>query len=67
MRALALAHGSAYFTHVKNPVLFALVFPKKVLPLVLWLGFSGVRLVLVQVRFSGYAAGFGWLIHGLGF
>jgi hypothetical protein len=36
------------------------------LPLLFWLSFSGVVLALVQVHFSGYAAGLGWLLCGLG-
>ncbi len=65
--SLALAHGRAYSTPVKNPVFVVASFSKVVLPLVLWLNFSGFVLALVQVRLSGYAAGFGWLLCGLGF
>ncbi|MDD2609395.1 MAG: hypothetical protein PHX60_06810 [Giesbergeria sp.] len=65
--SLAPPHGGAYSTPVKNPVFVVASFPKQVLPLVVWLNFSGVLLALVQARFSGYAAGFGWLLCGLWF
>ena len=51
---------------VKNPALFAPVFPKKVWPLVFLLGVLGGLLALVQVRFFGYAVGLGWPVRGLG-
>ena len=44
---------------LKIRFLLAPVLPKQVLPLVFRLGVLGGLLALVQVRFSGYAAGFG--------
>lgn len=63
---LELANGDAYSTPVKNSVSFAPVFLKWVLCLVFVPGTFGFVLALVQVHFFGYAAGFGWLVHGLG-
>ena len=66
-RSLALAHGGVYSTFVKNRVLLLLVFPKSVFSLVFWLGALGLVVALVQVRFPGYAVGFGWPLCGLRF
>ena len=65
--SLALAQGSAYSTHVKNPVFVVANFSKVVFAFGFVPVTLGFVLALVQVRFSGYAAGFGWLLCGLGF
>ena len=65
--SLALAHRAAYSTHVKNPVFVVANFSKVVFAFGFVPVTLGFVLALVQVRFSGYAAGFGWLLCGLGF
>lgn len=51
----------------QNPVFVVTSFAKVSFAFGCLAQFSGVLLALVQVRFSGYAAGFGWLLCGLGF
>ena len=65
--SLALAHGGAYSTPVKNPVFVCASVSKVGFACGFVLGTFGFVLALVQVYFSGYAVGFGWLLCGLGF
>ena len=64
---LALAHGRAYSTRVKNQVFVCASVSKVGFAFGFALGTFGFVLALVQAHFSGYAAGFGWLLCGLGF
>ena len=67
LSSLALAHGRAYSTPVKSPVFVVASVSKVGFAFGFALGTFGFVLALVQARFSGYAAGFGWLLCGLGF
>ena len=55
---LALAHGGAYSTPVKNPVFVCASVSKVGFAFGFALGTFGFGLALVQAHFSGYAAGF---------
>ena len=52
---------------VKNPVFVCASVFKVGVSFGFALGTFGFVLALVQAHFSGYAAGFGWLLCGLGF